>query len=193
MKLNLPTILTLSRIAVIPVFVGFYLVNAPWAYKTCTWLFVAAAITDWLDGFLARKYNQTSRFGAFLDPVADKLMVTVVLVLLVHHNPSRFADIFIVFAAIIIIGREITISALREWMAQVGERAKVKVSIIGKYKTAFQLIALPCMIYHEKIKGIPVVDIGFALLYCAVGLTLWSMMIYIRSAWPTLKRSAQAE
>lgn len=193
MKLNLPTILTLSRIAVIPVFIAFYLVDEPWAYKTCAWLFVAAAVTDWLDGYLARKYEQTSRFGAFLDPVADKLMVTVVLVLLVYRTPSSYMDGFIAFAAIIIIGREIAISALREWMAEMGARAKVKVSIIGKYKTAFQLAALPCLLYKEPFLGLPVVDFGFLLLYMAVGLTLWSMTIYLRAAWPTLKRSAGSE
>lgn len=193
MKINIPTLLTLSRIAVIPVFIGIYLIDTSWSYKICAWLFVAAAITDWLDGYLARRYKQTSRFGAFLDPVADKLMVTVVLVLLVYKSPSHYMEGFIAFAAIIIIGREIAISALREWMAEVGARAKVKVSIIGKYKTAFQLTALPCLIYKEKLLGIPVTDIGFILLYLAVGLTLWSMTIYVRDAWPTLKRSASSE
>lgn len=193
MKINIPTLLTLSRIAVIPVFIGIYLIDTSWSYKICAWLFVAAAITDWLDGYLARRYKQTSRFGAFLDPVADKLMVTVVLVLLVYKSPSHYMEGFIAFAAIIIIGREIAISALREWMAEVGARAKVKVSIIGKYKTAFQLTALPCLIYKEKLLGIPVTDIGFILLYLAVGLTLWSMTIYLRDAWPTLKRSASSE
>ncbi len=195
MKLNLPNILTLSRIAVIPVFVVFYFIDAPWAYKFCTWLFVAAAITDWLDGYAARKLNQTSRFGEFLDPVADKLMVTVVLVLLVynHANEYKYAGELIAFAAIIIIGREIAISSLREWMAEVGERAKVKVSMIGKYKTALQLTALPCLIYREPIFGLPLADIGFVLLYLAVGLTLWSMVIYLRDSWPTLKKSAESD
>jgi len=194
MKLNVPTLLTLSRIAVIPVFILFFLFKAPWSYQLCTWLFVLAAITDWLDGYIARKYKLTSRFGAFLDPVADKLMVTVVLVLLVHDNPSRiFPSELLAFAAIIIIGREITVSALREWMAETGESAKVKVSIIGKIKTALQLVALPFMIYKYPLFGvIPVAEIGFVLLSVAVVLTLWSMFVYLRGAWPALKRGAES-
>ncbi len=194
MKLNVPTLLTLSRIAVIPVFILFFFFKAPWSYQLCTWLFVLAAITDWLDGYIARKYRLTSRFGAFLDPVADKLMVTVVLVLLVHDNPSRiFPSALLAFAAIIIIGREITVSALREWMAETGESAKVKVSVIGKVKTALQLVALPFMIYKYPLFGvIPVAEIGFVLLSIAVVLTLWSMFIYLRGAWPALKRGAES-
>ncbi len=194
MKLSVPIILTLSRIAVIPVFIAFYFVDRDWSYQLCTWLFVAAAITDWLDGYLARKYRQTSRFGEFLDPVADKLMVTVVLVLLVYKNPSvHIHHGVLAFAAIIIIGREITISALREWMAEAGQRTKVAVSIIGKFKTALLLIALPFMIYKYPLFGVvPVAEIGIGLLLVSVVLTLWSMMIYLREAWPTLKRGAES-
>lgn len=193
MVLTIPLILTLSRIAVIPVFIGIFFVNKPWSFQVCTWLFVLAAITDWLDGYLARKYKQTTRFGAFLDPVADKLMVTVVLVLLVYKNPSDvFPTALLAFAAIIVIGREIVVSALREWMAEIGQRAKVRVSYIGKVKTALQLIALPFMIYKYKLFGfIPVAEIGFILLLITVVLTLWSMMIYLKDSWPALKGGAE--
>ncbi len=193
MKLNVPIILTLSRIAVIPVFILFFFVNEPWSYQVCTWLFVLAAITDYLDGYIARKYKMTSRFGAFLDPVADKLMVTVVLVLLVYNNTSHtLSTALLAFAAIIIIGREIAISALREWMAETGESAKVAVTFVGKSKTVLQLVALPFMIYKYKLFGvIPVYEIGFVLLSIAVVLTLWSMFIYLRDAWPALKKGAE--
>ena len=201
MKLNLPTLLTLSRIAVIPVFILIFFFKTDWSYQVCTWLFVIAAVTDWLDGYLARKYKQTSRFGAFLDPVADKLMITVVLVLLVANNPVTsastrmiFSTELLAFMSIIIIGREIMISALREWMAEAGERSKVAVSIIGKIKTAAQLVALPFMIYKYPLFGvIPVAEIGFVLLMLTVVLTLWSMLIYLRGAWPALKRGSQSE
>ncbi len=190
MKLNFPTILTLSRIAVIPVFTVFFVLGY---YQICTWLFVAAAITDWLDGFLARRFNQTSRFGAFLDPVADKLMVTVVLVLLVFDTPETFIPKAVVaFSAMIIIGREITVSALREWMAESGERSKVAVSYIGKVKTVMQLVALPFMIHRTPMFNLPVADIGVVLLIGAVILTIWSMFIYLKGAWPSLKRGAES-
>ena len=131
-----------------------------------------------------------SRFGAFLDPVADKLMVAVVLILLVDHNPTPYPDFLLAVPAAIIVGREITISALREWMAEVGQQSMVKVSFIGKVKTTAQMIALPFMIYREPLYGVPVAEVGFYLLYMAAVLTLWSMALYLRGAWPTLKRSA---
>lgn len=190
MKLNFPTILTLSRIAVIPLFTVLFVLGF---YRTCTWLFVAAAITDWLDGFLARKYNQTSRFGAFLDPVADKLMVTVVLVLLVFdYEGSFYIKVIIAFSAMIIIGREITVSALREWMAESGEQSKVAVSYIGKVKTVMQLVALSFMIHKTPLLGLPVAEIGLTLLIGAVILTIWSMVIYLKGAWPSLKKGAES-
>ncbi len=191
MRLNLPIILTLSRIAVIPVFVLVYYLPVDWSNLVCTWLFIIAAITDWADGHIARRYGMTSRFGAFLDPVADKLMVAVVLILLVDRNPTGFGAIWLAIPAAVIVGREITISALREWMAEVGQQAKVAVSYIGKVKTVAQLVALPFMIYRQDLFGvIPVVQIGFVLLYVAAILTIWSMAIYVRGAWPTLKRGA---
>ncbi len=192
MKLNLPIILTLSRIAVIPVFIIIFYLDEVWSREVCTVLFVLAAFTDWYDGHLARKYGQMTRFGAFLDPVADKLMVAVVLVLLVDENPTGYPDAWMALAAVVIIGREITISALREWMAEVGESSRVAVSYIGKVKTAAQLVALPFMIYEQDLWGIiPVAQIGFWLLYVAVILTIWSMFIYLRGAWPALKKGAE--
>jgi len=191
MKLNLPTTLTLSRIGVIPIFIVIYYMPVTWSNEVCTWLFVLAAITDWLDGYIARKYQLQSRFGAFLDPVADKLMVAVVLILLVARNPVDLPSIFLAIPAIIIIGREITISALREWMAELGESAKVSVSYIGKVKTAAQLVALPFMIHREPLWDvIPVAEIGLFLLYVAAILTIWSMIIYLRGAWPVMRENS---
>ncbi len=184
---SIPNILTLLRIALIPIFViGFYL-PVWWAHPLSALLFGVAAITDWLDGYLARRWEQTSPFGAFLDPVADKLMVAAALVLLVEHNPTPYAGIYIAIPAIIIIGREIAISALREWMAELGARTKVAVSYIGKVKTALQMVAIILLLYRLPIGHIPVAELGFWLLYIAAVLTLWSMVVYLRAAWPMLK------
>jgi len=182
MKLTVPTILTLARIAVIPVFVLVFYLPFGWAHAGSAAIFALAAFTDWLDGFLARKLNQTSRFGAFLDPVADKLMVAVALILLVevHHS------IWLALPAVVIIGREIAISALREWMAEIGERTQVAVSYIGKIKTAAQMLALLLLLYSDPIGGFPTYEVGLVLLYIAAGLTLWSMVIYLNAAWPAL-------
>ncbi|MEE9358446.1 CDP-diacylglycerol--glycerol-3-phosphate 3-phosphatidyltransferase [Candidatus Vondammii sp. HM_W22] len=182
MVLNIPNILTLLRIALIPVYVGiFYL---PWelAGQACALVFALAAITDWLDGYLARKLQQVSSLGAFLDPVADKLMVSTALILLVEAHPSPVLAV----PVLVIIGREIAISALREWMAEFGVRAQVAVSVIGKIKTAFQMTAIFLLIYSQDILGLPIATIGYVLLYVAAILTFWSMMVYIRAAWPTL-------
>ncbi|MEW7978579.1 MAG: CDP-diacylglycerol--glycerol-3-phosphate 3-phosphatidyltransferase [gamma proteobacterium symbiont of Phacoides pectinatus] len=190
MHLNIPNILTLLRIALIPVYVViFYL---PWQYATqaCALVFALAAITDWLDGYLARRLEQTSRLGAFLDPVADKLMVAVALLLIVENDPSPLMSI----PAVVIIGREITISALREWMAEIGARAQVAVSVIGKIKTTVQMVAILLLIYRQPVWDIPVYTIGYVLLYVAVILTLWSMVVYMRAAWPSLlEKSGQSE
>jgi CDP-diacylglycerol--glycerol-3-phosphate 3-phosphatidyltransferase/cardiolipin synthase len=148
-------------------------------------IFVLAAITDGLDGYYARKLGQTSALGAFLDPVADKLMITVVLVLLVEDQPS----IWIALPAAVIIGREITISALREWMAELGASSKVAVSGYGKLKTICQMVALGFLIYHNDLFSIPIYTIGMVLLYIASILTLWSMILYLQAAWPQLKDS----
>jgi len=181
---NIPNILTYLRIVLIPVFVLVFFLPFEGVNIAVTAIFGLAAITDWLDGYLARKWNQTSRFGAFLDPVADKLIVGVALVLLVQANPNAWMSI----AAAVIIGREITISALREWMAEIGERAHVAVSSIGKWKTAAQMTALFMLLYHEPLLGIPMYTVGMVLLYIAVILTLWSMILYLKAAWPVLSK-----
>jgi len=183
---NIPNTLTLMRIGLVPVFVLFFYMQADWTNVAAALVFLLAAVTDWFDGYLARRLNQTSAFGAFLDPVADKFMVAVALVLLVDINPTPYASFYMSLAAIIIIGREITISALREWMAEMGARNSVAVSIIGKVKTTAQMTALLLLIYAQPIAGLPTITIGFILLYIAVGLTLWSMVDYLLAAWPKL-------
>lgn len=179
---NIPILLTLLRIALIPIFVIVFYLPLTWGNVLTTSVFGLAALTDWFDGYLARKWNQTSSFGAFLDPVADKLIVAVVLVLLVQTNPTPWMAI----PAAIIIGREITISALREWMAEIGQRAQVAVSKVGRIKTVTQMTALFMLLYHEPLLGLPIYKIGYVSLYIAAILTLWSMMIYLQAAWPRL-------
>ncbi len=182
MDFNLPTILTLLRIGLIPVLVViFYL---PWeaAHMVSALIFLIAALTDWLDGYLARRMGQTTKFGAFLDPVADKLMVAVVLVLIVQAEPTAYLAI----PAAVIIGREITIASLREWMAELGLRKKVEVSWVGKMKTTAQMVAITSLLFGEELVGIPMRTVGLVLLYIAVILTLWSMTRYIRAALPSM-------
>ena len=183
--LNLPNILTLARIGAIPLVIVFYVLPASWARPTAALLFLASSATDWLDGYLARRWNQTSAFGRFLDPVADKLVVAAALVLLVQGHPHSH----IAVPAIIVIGREITVSALREWMAEIGERGRVAVSAVGKSKTALQMTALTLMLWEHPLAGLPVYEFGVALFYVAAGLTLWSMMLYLRAAWPSLRKA----
>ncbi|HBG32109.1 CDP-diacylglycerol--glycerol-3-phosphate 3-phosphatidyltransferase [Candidatus Macondimonas diazotrophica] len=178
--MNFPIWLTASRILLIPLFVlVFYL---PWsgAGILAASIFVVAAITDWLDGYLARRWNQTSAFGAFLDPVADKLIVAVALILVLQRD----ARVLIALPVVIIISREITVSALREWMAEIGQRTKVAVSWIGKLKTSVQMGALVVLIGFEP--GHVLYTVGMVGLYAAALLTLWSMMAYLRAAWPSL-------
>jgi len=182
-SLNIPTLLTLIRIALIPVFVLAYYLPVSWANIATAAIFVLAGATDWFDGYLARRLNQTSAFGAFLDPVADKLMVAVALVLLMQTHPTAWMAI----PAAIIIGREIAVSALREWMAELGQRAHVAVSFLGKYKTTAQIVALILLLYHQPLFGLDTPLIGFVLLYAAAALTLWSMLVYLRAAWVVLR------
>ncbi|WJW74290.1 CDP-diacylglycerol--glycerol-3-phosphate 3-phosphatidyltransferase [Thiohalobacter sp. IOR34] len=185
MRYNIPNILTLLRIGLIPVFVVVFYLPFAGANLWTAVLFGLAAVTDWLDGYLARRLQETSAFGAFLDPVADKLMVATALVLLVQQNPSLFFAI----PAVIIIGREIAISALREWMAEIGERAQVAVSEIGKIKTTLQMIAILLLLYREPVGLFPTHLVGMVCLYVAAVLTLWSMAVYLRAAWPALTKS----
>lgn len=204
---NLPNNLTIARILMIPLFIAIAYwppalgIGVPMIsdnaianigmnmdafsdsmlrHLLLTFLFVLAAITDWLDGFLARKMNITSAFGRFLDPVADKLMVAAALIILVQWHPNIIMSI----AAIVIISREIAVSALREWMAELGNRTSVAVSYVGKLKTTFQMIAIIVLLLNWESLEI----IGYLLMLAAVILTLWSMMIYMRAAWPYLKQ-----
>ncbi|MEW5790854.1 MAG: CDP-diacylglycerol--glycerol-3-phosphate 3-phosphatidyltransferase [Pseudomonadota bacterium] len=181
MLARLPNYLTLLRIALIPVFVAFFFVDAPWGNAGAALVFAVASLTDWLDGYLARKYNTVSPFGTFLDPVADKLMVATALVLLTGADRAPG------LLTAIIVGREITVSALREWMAEVGQRAKVAVSWIGKGKATSQMLAIVFLLYDFPIFGLPTHSIGLALLFFAAFLTLWSMLAYLRAAWPNLR------
>ncbi len=189
MPYTIPNILTLVRIGLIPVFVVVYWLPYRWAPVWAAWIFIIAGITDWLDGFLARRLEQSSPFGAFLDPVADKLIVATALVLLVGDpkiQASVFSSILFAITAAVIIGREITVSALREWMAELGARASVAVSVIGKAKTLLQFVAITMLVYKYDFMGVPTIIVGEWLLYLAAALTLWSMAVYMRSAWPTL-------
>ena len=187
MSVSAPTILTLMRIALVPVLVLFFYLPFKWANDVCVVVFVLAAVTDWADGYMARRMGQMSRFGAFLDPVADKLMVATALTLLVQRQNS-YEGLFAVAAAVI-VGREITISALREWMAEVGGRSLINVSWVGKIKTGFQMTAIGFLLYHDNIGWIPIALLGELLLYTAAALTLWSMWTHLRSAWPVISDS----
>ncbi len=174
--MNVPNILTLIRIGLIPVFVLVFFLPFSWSYMASAVIFTLAAITDWLDGFLARKLDQTTPLGAFLDPVADKLMVAVALAVLIHD----YSSLLLTIPAVIIIGREIIISALREWMAEMGKRASVAVSYIGKIKTACQMIAIILLLAYPQ--GEPLARAGLVALGLAAILTLWSMTLYLNAA-----------
>lgn len=182
MRWTIPNILTVLRIALIPVFMLAYYLPISWSHILTTAIFGLAALTDWFDGYLARRLQQSSPFGAFLDPVADKLIVAVALIMLVQSNPT----LWFVIPAAIIVGREIAISALREWMAEIGERTQVAVSVIGKIKTTVQMVALLLLLYREPLLQLPTQEIGFVFLYFASFLTLWSMVIYLKAAWPVI-------
>jgi CDP-diacylglycerol--glycerol-3-phosphate 3-phosphatidyltransferase len=189
-----PMILTLIRIALIPVLVLFFYLPFSWSDTASMVIFVSAALTDWLDGYLARKMGLLTSFGAFLDPVADKLMVATALVLLVQRPPELFLHpVVFTLAAAIIIGREIAISALREWMAEMGEGGRVTVSGIGKLKTIFQMTAISFLLFRQDLFGIPLDLAGEFLLYMAAGLTLWSMWVYLHSAWPVMNKDRGSE
>ena len=181
-RFNIATALTWFRIAAIPLIAFVFYLPGHWMRPAACLLFALAAITDWLDGYLARRLNLMSKFGAFLDPVADKLMVTTTLVLILQSDPR----IIIAFIAAIIVGRELTVSALREWMSQMGARHHVEVSGSGKLKTVMQMFGLAFMLWAHDLYGIPIYDIGTLLLVLAAGLTLWSMALYILAAWPHL-------
>ncbi|OQA34969.1 MAG: CDP-diacylglycerol--glycerol-3-phosphate 3-phosphatidyltransferase [Betaproteobacteria bacterium ADurb.Bin341] len=187
MPFNLPILLTWLRILAIPLLVGAFYLPAAWLSPqerniAATAIFIAAALTDWADGYLARKLNQTSAFGAFLDPVADKLMVATALIMLAQLGRVDAV------AAAVIIGREIAISALREWMAKLGASKSVAVSLLGKIKTISQMVAIPMLLFHAPFFGIDIQLLGNWLIWAAAGLTLWSMAYYLRMAWPEISR-----
>ena len=179
MSYTIPNILTLLRIALIPMLVIVYFSSIKMAMPLAAILFIIAGLTDLLDGYLARKLNQTSAFGAFLDPVADKLIVSCALVIVVYRHPS----FYVLIPALIIIGREITVSALREWMAELGKRGKVAVSYLGKIKTTLQIVAIVFLLWFHPIMGLPTFQIGLWLLGIAAVLTVISMIDYLRAAF----------
>lgn len=190
---NWPNILTFVRILVIPLLVVFFYLPFWWAHLAAAIIFGAACFTDWLDGYLARYLKQSTKLGAFLDPVADKLMVSIALVLIVAEQTFQFvsvptAVIYIPAAAItvpaaIIVARELIVSALREWMAEIGKRASVAVSSLGKIKTTIQMLALLILLYCDNTTSFTLIFVGYLLLYVAAVLTIWSMLIYLKAAW----------
>ena len=184
---NLPNTLTWLRILMIPGVVILFYVPFWWAHPAAGVGFALAGITDTLDGYFARKLGLTSRLGAFLDPVADKLIVAAALVLIVSADPRWFIAIM----ATVIIGREIAVSALREWMAEIGARGRIKVSMLGKYKTIMQITGLSMMLFRHALLGIPIYKLGLVLTAVAAVLTLWSMILYLRLAWPELRDSSR--
>jgi CDP-diacylglycerol--glycerol-3-phosphate 3-phosphatidyltransferase len=183
---NVPNTLTWLRILMIPGILILFYLPFGWAHPAAGIGFALAGITDTLDGYYARKLGQTSRLGAFLDPVADKLIVAAALVLIVSADRHWY----VVIMAIVIIGREIAVSALREWMAEIGARGRIKVSILGKYKTIMQIVGLSFMLFRQSFLGIPIYKLGLALTAVAAVLTLWSMILYLRLAWPELRDSS---
>lgn len=183
--MNIPLMLTLLRILAIPVIALFYLLPFSWAHPVAGILFALSAFTDWLDGYLARSLSQTTQLGAFLDPVADKLLVAVSLVMVLSAHLIPYLGV----AAAIIIGREIAISALREWMSGIGKRAGVAVTQVAKFKTAIQMIALTMLIWYHPGSFEWLLWLGPLLLYVAAVLTMWSMCIYLKAAWPDFQNS----
>ena len=186
--LTIPIALTWGRIVAIPLIILLFYMPYHWSDQAAGILFALAGITDSFDGYLARKWGQTSRLGEFLDPVADKLIVATALVLIVFaaRTEPRWVGVLTVLSAAVIIGREIAISALREWMAEIGARRKVAVSGLGKFKTILQIVGLSMMLFRWNLLGIPIYELGLALTVIAAVLTLWSMVQYLRAAWPEL-------
>lgn len=183
MIFNLPNTLTWFRIIAVPLVVLVFYLPVPWSGPAAGLLFGLAGFTDWLDGYLARRFDQTSNFGAFLDPVADKVIVSTALVLLVQRDPTLLNTLI----AAVIIGREITVSALREWMSELGARAHVSVTFFAKWKTTLQMFGISFMLYQEPAFGLPVYGIGIGLMIVAAALTIWSMLDYLKAAWPIMR------
>ncbi len=196
MILTLPNLLTFTRILAIPIFVGAYFLSSDGTHNVAVVIFVLAAVTDWLDGFLARILKKTSTFGAFLDPVADKLMVCTALVLLVSDHQlaeKMMFNVVFVISILIIVGREVSVVALREWMAELGNRASVATSYLSKGKTMMQMIAIVLLLYGQPVGEFETLIAGELLLYVAAALTIWTMTIYLRAAIPTLMSTDNEE
>src|SRR3990167_6597010 len=197
---NLPNILTFLRILVIPFLAIVFYLPYLWGHAAAAVIFALAGMTDWLDGYLARSLKQSTKLGAFLDPVADKVMVSVVLILIVGEPQFQFINLsatvyampvaVITVPAAIIVSREIIVSALREWMAEIGKRTSIAVSHLGKIKTTIQMIALIVLLYCDSTTPVMIVLVGYVLLYVAAVLTIWSMMIYLKTAWPEMKNQS---
>ncbi len=190
MSLNIPNLLTLFRIIAIPLIVVVYFSGLKYSNFVCWALFALAGLSDALDGYLARRWNQTSKLGAFLDPVADKLLVVIMLVLVATNTmvkQSMMSEFLFIITVMVIIGREITVSALREWMAELGKRANVAVSSVGKFKTGAQMLAIGCFLFEYPLFGLPILSIGEILLYIAGVLTVWSMSLYLMAAYRTVR------
>jgi CDP-diacylglycerol--glycerol-3-phosphate 3-phosphatidyltransferase/cardiolipin synthase len=196
-RFPIANVLTVARIIMIPLVVLLFYMPYKWCAPATGSVFILAAITDSLDGYLARRLGQTSALGAFLDPVADKLMVATALILMASYDPPLLPllgfnpQILITVTGAIIVGREITISALREWMAELGARTKVAVSSIGKVKTGFQMTGLSMLLFRDDVWFIPAFELGVFCLVMAAALTLWSMGVYLRAAWPDLMKSGE--
>lgn len=178
--MSIPNIITSLRIILIPIIVIVFYLPVSWGNVAAAGIFVIAALSDWLDGYLARKWDQHTAFGAFFDPVADKLIVSIVLVMLV----DEYANVWLTLSAMVIIGREVVISALREWMAELGKRTSVAVSYVGKLKTTLQMIAIIILLFG--VPGSTIAQVGLFSMFIAAALTLWSMFIYLKAAWPEL-------
>ncbi|KPJ67883.1 MAG: CDP-diacylglycerol--glycerol-3-phosphate 3-phosphatidyltransferase [Coxiella sp. DG_40] len=187
--MNIPLMLTYIRIVLIPAIVVVFYLPVGFAHFAAAIIFILAAITDWLDGYLARSLNQTTKLGEFLDPVADKLVVATALVIIV----GEFHTAYLVIPAAIIIGREIIVSALREWMAEIGKRTSVAVSRIGKIKTVLQMVSIVLLLFYSPHRTILIIILGVLLLYIAAILTLWSMIMYLKAAWPDLTSSLRRQ
>lgn len=187
--MNIPNFLTIFRIALIPLFVILFYIPTVWGKTLAAFFFALAAFTDWLDGYLARLWQQVSPFGEFLDPVADKLMVSTALVLIAADSDLLYVAIPIA----IIIGREIVISALREWMAELGKRASIAVSFVGKTKTVLQFGAIICLVLASSMSDLWLLWLGYIALYVAAALTIWSMVMYLQAAWPSFNLTVSVD
>jgi len=195
--INLPNLLTFIRIATLPFLVLVFYIPIPWGHTAASIIFALASLTDWLDGYLARSLKQSTKLGAFLDPVADKLMVSIALILIVGEPQFQFVSLpsavysvpiaIITIPAAIIVSREIVVSALREWMAEIGKRTSMAVSQLGKIKTTVQMIALVILLYCTPRSNAFLAITGYVLLYVAAVLTLWSMALYLKVAWPEFR------